>query len=247
MAVLKRIKCLVSYDGSNFNGFQIQKEGRSIQGEIQLALFKIHKERVPITGSGRTDKGVHAIAQVFHFDTPLNLNGDEWMRALNSLLPADIYIKEAEVIDSSFHARFDVKEKTYVYRLNLGDYNPLERNYVYQYNRYLDIDRMIEASKLFIGSNDYRNFCSNSETEVDDYIREVYEIEIDYKNDEVTFTFKGNGFMRYMVRMMVGTLIAIGAHKETKKYIEERINNKEHLVTTYNAPSEGLYLKEVKY
>ena len=247
MAILRRVKCVVSYDGTNFNGFQIQKAARSVQEEIQLALFKIHQEAVHITASGRTDSGVHAYGQVFHFDTSLSLDEKEWTRALNANLPEDIHILSSEFVDSSFHARFNAKEKAYIYHLSTGEYNPLRRNYCYQYGRFLDFKRMEEASKLFIGEHDYRNFCSNGLDEVENFVREVKSIEFSIIDDELVITFKGTGFLRYMVRMMVGTLIAIGAHKETKDYILKRLDNKERLVTTYNAPAMGLYLKEVKY
>lgn len=244
---LKRVKCIISYDGSNFNGFQIQKDARSVQEEIQLALFKIHKENINVVGSGRTDKGVHALGQVINFDTFLNLNENEWTKALNSYLPEDIHVMNSTFVDSSFHSRISAKEKTYAYYLNVGEYNPIKRNYVYQYNRYLYLDRMQEACKLFIGHHDFRNFCSNSIEEMESFERDIYSFEITQDKDLICFRVRGNGFMRYMVRMMVGNLIEIGSKRKDKSEISNRLDKKERQVTSFNAPSCGLYLEEVKY
>jgi len=242
-----RVKATVSYDGSKYYGFQIQNNDRSIQEEIQLALFKIHKEETSITGAGRTDKGVHALNQVFNFDTNLNMNEEQWKRALNTNLPADIYIKKIEFVDNEFHSRFRCLEKTYTYKLNVGEYNPLEKDYVYQLNRDVDLGKMNEAAKLFVGKHDFKYFCSNNEQEVKDFTKTIYSFEIIKKDNIVEFIVRGTGFLRYQVRMMVGTLIEIGLGRKDDSIILERLDKKEGTTTSYNAPSCGLYLTDIKY
>ncbi len=244
---MTRVKCVVSYDGSNFNGFQIQNEARTVQEEIQLALFKIHQEKVIIAATGRTDRGVHALGQVFHFDTFLTLSEDEWKKALNSNLPNDIHIISAEFVSDSFHSRFDAKGKIYAYYLNAGEYNPLQRQYVYQYNRPLNVEAMNSAAQLFVGTHNYLNFCSNKESEVKDFIKTINSFEVTIKDDIICFRTNGSGFLRYMVRMMVGNLIEIGARRKGVEIITSRLDSKQINTTSYNAPSEGLYLEKVEY
>ena len=137
-----RIKCIVSYDGTNFYGWQIQPDRRTVQEEIQKAIYKITKEEVTIHSSGRTDAGVHANGQVFHFDIQKQLPEKQWIRALNNFLPDDIYIKDSFIVDESFHARYSAKKKEYRYLVSTKAYNPIERLYIYQHNRSLDIEAM---------------------------------------------------------------------------------------------------------
>ena len=247
MEKLVRIKCTVAYDGSNYYGFQIQPNNPSIQEEIQLALFKIHKEKITIHASGRTDRGVHANNQVFHFDSSLSLTTDQWKKALNSNLPNDIYIKNVEVVSDEFHSRFSVRAKTYIYILNTNDFNPISKDYVYQYNRFLDINKMSCSAKLFVGTHDFRNFCSNSEDEVRDFIKTIESFDISINDGIITFKVTGSGFLRYMVRMMVGTLIEIGSGRKKDDIITSRLDNLINDTISYNAPSEGLYLDKIYY
>ena len=132
-----------SYDGSNYVGFQTQKNHETIQEKMEIALTKINDGKfTPIVATGRTDKGVHALAQYGHADVDVNITEKKLKRALNSNLPEDIHVIEAKIVKEDFHARYNVKEKTYRYIINTGEYNPLERNYVFQYNYKLDIDKM---------------------------------------------------------------------------------------------------------
>ena len=128
---MKRIKCTVAYDGTLFNGYQRQPGQRTVQGEIEAALEKISKQPVTIHSSGRTDTGVHAYGQVFHFDSVVNMDGSRYVRALNSILPEDIYIIDSQEVHPEFHSRYHGKVKEYRYRLSLNEYNPMKRNYVY--------------------------------------------------------------------------------------------------------------------
>ena len=135
---MQRYFIIFSYDGTNFKGYQKQIKERTVQGELEKALKEINdNKKVEVHASGRTDAGVHAINQKAHFDLVTKITSDKLKKALNSILPNDIYIKKVEEVDDDFHARFNAKGKEYVYLINMGEYNPIERNYVYQYNKKL--------------------------------------------------------------------------------------------------------------
>ena len=189
-----RIKCIVSYDGSHFHGFQIQNKQRTVQGEIQKALKKINEEDIVIHASGRTDAKVHAVHQVFHFDTRKKLPEEQWKRAINHFMPNDIYILEAKYVDDEFHSRYSAKKKEYRYYLNMNEYNPFETNYIFQYGRKLDIELMQKASAIFLGEHDFASFCSYDQ--YGNTIRTLYSFDIEEKNGVVTFILTGNGFRR---------------------------------------------------
>ncbi len=242
-----RYKITFSYDGTNFYGYQKQKNYRTVEGCFEKALFDINDHLdTKICSSGRTDRGVHAKGQVAHFDLKVDITPYKLKCALNSLLPPDIHVNEAEAVNDDFHARYMVKNKKYVYYLNVGEYDPLQRNYVYQYNHSLDYDEMAKAIKDYIGVHDFISFVSNDCVK-DSYEREIYEAYLDKSDDIIKFTFVGNGFMKYQVRNMVGTLIKIGKGKldvdAIKKIFADPTNEK--MVMT--AKSEGLYLEEVTY
>jgi tRNA pseudouridine38-40 synthase len=242
-----RFKVTISYDGSNFNGFQKQKNYRSVENELELALFKMHKHEVKVVGAGRTDKDVHALNQVFHFDSDLNINELGVKRGLNALLPDDIYVREVELVDENFHARFSAKEKVYEYLINMGEYNPIEAKYVYQLNKELDLDRVKEASKLFIGEHDFYNFCGYQENKVKNYVRTIKEIKIIKNKERLTIRIKGNGFIRYMVRMIVAILIEIGLNRKDNSFIIQRLDSKEKKRSNYKVSGVGLYLAKIYY
>lgn len=244
---MRNFKVVISYNGVNFNGYQKQNKLRSVQGEIEKVLFKIHGYEVKSFGAGRTDKGVHALNQVFNFETNNNMNADNFRRAFNSLLPDDIYVKSVEEVDVSFHSRYSSHDKEYHYLVNIGEYNPIEKDYVYQYNKKLNVSKMIEASKLFLGEHDFKNFCASEEEKVKDYIRIIKSIEIVNEDDIITFKFKGNGFLRYMVRMIVGILLEIGKGRKDETFIKERLDNEELKRSNYKVSPCGLYLVNVNY
>ena len=235
-----------SYDGSNFNGFSKQYGLRTIQGEMENVLKFINNGETKIVGSGRTDKGVHAIKQVCHVDILVNITEYKLKCAMNSLLPKDIHVISTKVVDNNFHARYMVKEKVYEYKLNMGEYNPIERNYVYQFNKKLDVDKMIEASKYLIGVHDFKAFTPNKDIR-NNYVREVYSIEITNKDDIVTFIFKGNGFIKYQIRNMVGLLIQVGLNKKEVIDVKKILDSKNRSNGFRTSHPEGLYLKDVIY
>jgi len=236
-----------SYDGSRYNGYQKQVDAITIQGELENALTKINDNKeVSVVASGRTDRGVHALNQCAHFDLSINITCDKLKMALNSILPNDIYIKEVCEMDDSFHARFNVKSKEYIYKINLGEYNPLECNYVYQYNNALNIDEMKKAIKIFEGEHNFKSFAAAADQR-ESYVREIFKTSITLDNNILTISFVGNGFLRYMVRNMVGILIEIGEGKRKYTDINDILTLEDRKEAGKTAPSEGLYLKEVYY
>lgn len=236
-----------SYDGTNYSGFQTQKGLPSIQEEMERALTKINNNQLTtITASGRTDKGVHALSQYGHANLSVNITEKKLKRALNSNLPEDIHVIETTIVDDSFHARYDVKEKEYKYIINTGEYNPLERNYVFQYNYKLNTEAMKEALQYFIGKKDFRAFVTDNK-EKTNCVRTITKANLEVKKDKIIINFKGDGFLRYQVRNMVGVLIKIGEEKIQPKEIIEIIDSLDRTKAGKTAPAEGLYLVDVKY
>ncbi|HJF40083.1 MAG TPA: tRNA pseudouridine(38-40) synthase TruA, partial [[Clostridium] spiroforme] len=235
-----RVKCIVSYDGSKFYGFQIQNKLRTVQGEIQKALKKICEEEVTIHASGRTDAKVHGNKQVFHFDTSRQMPEKQWKRAINHFLPNDIYILDSLFVSEDFHSRYSATKKEYHYLLSTNEYSPFETNYIYQYGRPLDLELMKDAASIFIGEHDFASFCSYDQ--YGNTIRELYKILIEDNNGIITFTIVGNGFRRYMVRHIVGGLIQVGAKRITKKRLQELLDSKGKEKCLFKAKPQGLYL-----
>lgn len=235
-----------SYDGTSYNGYQKQKNKNTIQDNIEINLSKIFNQNIKISASGRTDAGVHAINQKAHFDIDSEINIDKIKHSLNKMINDDIYIKDIVKVSNDFHARFSVKEKEYIYKINIGEYNPLDRNYIYQYNRNLNIDKMREASSYLIGTHNFKSL-TKSNAEKDDYIRTIYSIDFILEEDILTIKFIGTGFLRYMVRNIVGLLIEVGINKRNPKDIESILNALDRQKSGITAPPQGLYLKNVEY
>lgn len=238
-----------SYDGSLFKGYQKQVKERTIQGEIERVLTKINKGiAVHINASGRTDSGVHAYNQKAHFDMDERIDFAKLRHSLNSLLPDDIYIRGILEVDNNFHARFNVKAKEYIYKINLGTYNPIERNYVFQYNKRLDIPEMERALKYLEGTHNFKSF-----TKVDgekDYVRTIIQATLvrDSKDiNKLTISLLGTGFLRYMVRNIVGLLIEVGEGKIKSEEVIDIIKKEDRTCAAICAPACGLYLKDVYY
>lgn len=240
-----RVKCKVKYDGTLFHGFQIQENQRTVQGEIQKALEKINECETIIHASGRTDAKVHAIGQVFHFDTHKQLPEEQWKRAINHFMPSDIYIFDTCYVDEDFHSRYSAKQKEYHYKLSMLEYNPFDVNYIYQLGRQLNIKKMQEAAQIFIGEHDFASFCSYDQ--YGNTIRTLYQFDILEDRGIVTFKVVGNGFRRYMVRHLVGGLIQVGQERISKEDLIEMLESKGQKKCLFKAKPQGLYLKEVRY
>lgn len=241
-----RYKCICSYDGKAYNGFQIQKNGNTIQNEIEKALKKIVNTEVTIFASGRTDSGVHAIGQVFHFDTNMDIKESSMKRALNSYLPSDIHIVDVSKVDEAFHARYSVKKKEYHYLINLGEYNPIEKDYVYQFPyKKVDRDLIYEASRLFIGTIDFRSFTKNKD--LLDTVRTIYSIDFSYVYDKLEISIIGSGFMHNMVRIMVAMWMEVALGKISLDDLKDILEKKNRKYAPKTAPACGLYLYKVYY
>ena len=236
-----------AYDGSKYNGYQKQPDVLTIQGILEDKLTQINSNKfVGVSASGRTDSGVHAINQKAHFDLDLDISKDKLRNSLNKMLPPDIYIKEVKKVAADFHARFDVTRKIYTYKINVGEYNPLQVNYVYQLNNKLDIEAMKEATRYFIGEHDFTSYTKGCEVK-EDYTRKIHTIDIVENNSIIEITFAGSGFLRYMVRNMVGSLLEVGLGKLKPSSIGEIIEAKDRKKAGITAPSCGLYLMDVEY
>lgn len=236
-----------SYDGTNYNGYQLQPNLRTVQNELEKAVSYLNRKTyTTVQSSGRTDKGVHAINQVAHFDMNVEISLEKIKRGLNSNLPDDIHIISVMKVTNSFHARFSVRKKEYIYRINTSEYNPMMRNYIYQYNRSLNIEKMKEAITYLEGKHDFTSFVS-SEDEREDKIRTIYKTSIKEKKGIIEISFQADGFMKYQVRNMVGILIEIGSGKKDISDVKKILERKDRKVSIKTAPAEGLYLKKVWY
>jgi tRNA pseudouridine38-40 synthase len=245
---MPRYKCVISYDGSGFSGYQVQPNKRTVQSVVEAVLTKMHKGTpVKVSGSGRTDAGVHAKGQVIHFDSPLLIPADKWERALNSMLPEDISVLSVVLVPESFHARFDAIGKEYQYALYLSQKrDPFQRKFAYQYPYPLNLKAMEQASKFFFGTHDFTSFCA-AKTEVEDKVRTIESIDFIRKDESLIIRFVGNGFLYNMVRILVGTLLEVGSGERTPEDIPIILAHKDRRLAGKTAPPHGLYLWEVFY
>ncbi|MBB5325754.1 tRNA pseudouridine38-40 synthase [Anoxybacillus tepidamans] len=245
---MKRFKCIISYDGTHFAGYQIQPNKRTVQGELERVLANMHKgEAIRIIASGRTDAGVHAYGQVIHFDSPLHLPTDGWKKALNAMLPDDIAIREIQEVDASFHARFSAVAKEYRYKIRTAvERDVFSRHYVYHFPYPLDYDAIKQALQLVKGTHDFTSFCS-AKTEIEDRVRTIYEANLLFTDDGVEFQWIGDGFLYNMVRILVGTMLEIGQGKRKWDCIPSILEGKDRRLAGKTAPPHGLYLWKVAY
>ena len=214
---------------------------------MEDALKKINNSKITkIHSSGRTDAHVHAINQYGHVDIQVDITEEKLKRALNSLLPDDIYVKSTKIVDDNFHARYMVSSKEYLYKINMGEYNPIEKNYVYQLCKKLNVRKMKKAINYFIGKHDFTTFSSNEDRK-ENNIRTIYNAYIEEDNDQLLISFKGTGFLKYMVRIMVGALIMVGLEKIKPEDIIDMFDKKDKSLVKITANPEGLYLYKVEY
>lgn len=247
--MMQKIKCTIAYDGSGFSGYQIQPKKRTVQGEIEKAMQKIHKgEPIRITASGRTDTGVHAMAQVFHFETNLDIQPTAWKRALQTLIPDDIEIKKVELVDDTFHARFDAIEKEYRYFvLNSDKRDVFRRNYIYYFPGNYNLGNMLEACRILEGTHNFTSFSSARSTVKGSKVRTLYKVSCEEVADEIHFVIRGNGFLQHMVRIIVGAILEVGLGKLDVVELKRILEKKDRREAGVTLPSQGLYLWNVKY
>lgn len=238
-------KLILSYDGTDFHGWQRQPRKRTVQGVIEDSLEKIVHKRTSVTGAGRTDAGVHAQGQVAHFKAKTAMSEEELCRALNSLLPFDVRVVSLLKADPGFHARKMAQSKIYQYRIfNSPLITPFLIRYVHQWSSPLDITQMKKAASLFIREADFSGFSSNRFLYP---VRKILSSDITKKSHEITYTVEANGFLRYMVRTMVGTLLEIGRGKVLPSIIDEIFEEKQRSLAGPTAPAKGLCLMKVIY
>jgi len=236
-----------SYDGTNYNGFQKQPHKETIEEKLEEALTKINdNKKTKVCATGRTDKGVHALMQYAHADLDVNINENKLKRAMNSNLPEDINVIETKIVDDNFHARYNVKQKEYQYLINVGEYNPLDRNYIFQYNHELNIEAMKQTIDAFIGTHDFRAFVTQNR-EKENCVRTITNATLEQQGDIIVINFRGDGFLRYQVRNMVGILIRVGENKLTRRQVEDILDSKDRTKSGKTAPPQGLYLTRVIY
>lgn len=239
-----RYLATVSYDGSKFYGFQRLNNENSVQGELERALSKINKKDVVVKGSGRTDRGVHSRGQCVHFDLDIKISPERLVNAVNSILSCYVRFLDCKVVSDDFHARFMVREKTYRYVINMGEFDPIRHDYIYNYGYNLDIKSMKKASRSLIGKHSYKVFVSG---ERDSYNSEIYSVRFVKEGSYLNIIFKGKSFYRYMVRNMVGALMLVGRGKISVKDFYNMVDSDESKYTYITVPSNGLYLESVKY
>lgn len=240
-----RYKCIVSYDGTLFHGFQVQGRLRTVQSEIEAVLLIILKKRIKIYGAGRTDTGVHAYGQVFHFDTDIIMKAESMRNAINSRLPKDIYITKIELVDDEFHSRYNAKRKTYKYLIDIGEYNPLLNNYRYYYQYKIDIEKLISASNIFIGEHDFSAFTKNNK--LSDKTRKIFSLDIEVQGDLITISIHGDGFMHNMIRIIIAMLLEVARGRISMDDLVVIMESKNRKLAPKIVPPNGLYLVNVEY
>ncbi|PWM73128.1 MAG: tRNA pseudouridine(38-40) synthase TruA [Bacillota bacterium] len=240
------VKLLVEYDGTGYCGWQVQPNGDTVQAEIEGALLALTGEKISLTGSGRTDSGVHAKGQVASFSVSAeNIPPEKYAPALNALLPPDIRILKSERAAEDFNARFSAKRKTYRYTFYVSDVvRPLYERYAARSGP-LDVARMRAAAGLFAGERDFKSFCA-ANSSVKDTVRTIYRCEVEQEGDFVTLTVCGNGFLYNMVRIMAGTLAEVGEGRLSEEDVEKILAGKKR-GKGRTAPAKGLCLMSVEY
>ena len=242
-----RILGVCSYKGTNYYGWQKQVGFVSVQSTIEETLSKVYDAPINITGSGRTDAGVHALRQYFHFDTDKEKDLNQLAYSLNRMLPEDIKIISFERVEDDFHARYNAKKKIYEYRLVLKNKDPFLDQLAYVYPMEFDINLFKEALNKFVGKHNYQDFTSKEEDE-GGFVREIYGIKVTDNSGDITVRFIGNGFMRYQIRNMIGAAINAANKKESLDFIDYHLKeDKTREIIAYKAPASGLYLVDVLY
>jgi len=246
-----RWKCLCAYDGSAFEGWQSQRTHRAIQDIIEARLHAIFGQPVRIHGSGRTDAGVHARAQVFHFDAPWRHEPENLRAALRAGLPRQIQIKSLRAAAPDFHARFSAKGKRYIYHIFLGDADPFTRPHVWAIERPetrpLDLAAMRAAAKVLRGKHDFRAFSALSGPPKENTVRDLRRLDIARRGRRVRITAEANGFLYKMVRTLVGTLVVVGEGRLTLEDLRELLRTGQRTTLVQTAPAQGLFLEKVFY
>ena len=244
---MKRIKLTVAYDGTDYCGWQIQKNGITVEEVLNRALSRLTGENITVIGASRTDAGVHARGNVAVFDTNTRIPAERLTYALNALLPEDVTVVRSEEVPAGWHPRKCVSVKTYEYRiLNREFPDPVRRRDTYFVSFRLDIERMREAAQYLIGEHDFKSFCS-AQTTVEDTVRTIYDLDIDKEGDLITIRVRGNGFLYNMVRIIAGTLAVVGRGYFEPQDIKVMLAERDRTKAGVTAPPQGLTLMGIEY
>lgn len=244
---MRNIKLLIEYDGTNYHGWQRQLNAITIQEIMENTLLKITSERVPIISAGRTDAGVHAIGQVANFKTDSGMEDISFLKAFNSILPKDIVVKDAVTVDDNFHSRYYAKSKIYKYCI-LNNHCPSAFDYRYSWfiRQPLELEAMKEAAYFIIGTHDFSSFRSST-CEAKTPVRILTRLDIEKREDMIFFHFEADGFLKQMVRNIVGTLVYVGRGVFEPNAVKKILESKNRSAAGPTAPPHGLFLVEVKY
>lgn len=242
-----RILLTISYDGTDFCGYQIQPNGRTVEEVLNNAIFSLTGERVKLVASGRTDSGVHAYGQTVHFDTNSVIPPNKFAPALNAILPSDVKVLKSRRVSDNFNARYGAKKKTYLYTFYLSEFeNPMYSRYNAILKTQVDLQKMKNASKLFEGTHDFKAFMASGSA-VKDTVRTIYSLKITKKSNILSFAVTGNGFLYNMVRIIVGSLIAVGEGRLSEDELKAVISGGERVYQMKTAEARGLALYKVVY
>lgn len=241
-----RYKCIVSYDGYDYKGFQIQEDEPTIELSLKKAIFSMINQEVKIYASGRTDSKVHAKGQVFHFDTTLDIPTYAIKNGLNTRLESSIQILEVEKVSEDFHARFSATRKEYHYLVKITKPTVFESRYMTYYPN-LDLDLLQKGLDILKGKHNFRGFCSAQVHPQKDFIKEIFEAKVIKDDDILTFVFIGSGFLKYQIRRMMGLLLEVGSHKQSLEMIQTVLISQDPKISHKIAPGYGLYLERVFY
>ncbi|MGN1412296.1 MAG: tRNA pseudouridine(38-40) synthase TruA [Oscillospiraceae bacterium] len=244
---MRNLKVIMAYRGTNYHGYQIQPNAITVQQVVQEGLSKVLNEPITMIGCSRTDTGVHANGYVFNVHTNSSITTKGFLRGMNGLLPSDISLLECEEVSEEFHSRFDCKYKEYVYLIhNSESKNPFAEDLQLHYRRPMNIDLMLEASKHYIGTHDFRSFSAVKDDNIDT-IRTIYDFNIETYGNLVKILVKGDGFLYNMVRILVGTLLDVNEGYILPEQIPDIIGSKNRLKAGRTAMAHGLYLNRVYY
>jgi len=245
---MQTYKITLEYDGTDFGGFQIQNNARTVQGVLEKALEKVFQHKTKVIGASRTDSGVHAEGQVAHFKTAKKIPLQNLLRAINSHLPPDVALKKIQKAPSRFHARYSAKKKIYIYSLRLSrNPSPLERRSTYDYFYAVDVSKMRKAARLVKGRHDFKSFQAKSSEREMSTVRTLSKIRVARNKERLVLLFEGNGFLYNMVRNIVGSLLEVGRGKMTLADFKRAFRARDRRQMGPTAPAKGLTLKQIVY